>query len=274
MFNAALFGFRIGRTIVAVVGILSLLCLASMLSQPAGAQNLLFTFSGSYDPNLSYSDGVAFDGTNFSDLPPTMDLAALDGGTFAASFTVPQVLTPSSQTATHATYQFGPPSSVQFKLFDAGGQVKYQSSGLAEFVQGNVYRFPFGGGTANQMVYGSIGGFDVLGVIPPPGVPSLGSIAQFNFSNYSDPLHTHLSDLSFPIDPATYLSFPERQFNVQVAYGDGDLDNGIDPFRFFDTNAYYTVNSVRVTAVPEPSALVIAAACMLVVTGAVIRRRG
>jgi len=248
-------------------------CLLLSLSRPAAAQNLIYTFGGSYDPNLSYSDGQAFDGTNYTDLPPTMDLGALEGGTFTASFTVPAVLTPSSQTSTSATYGFGPAASIQFTLFDAAGQVKYQSSGSAAFVEGDVYRFPYGGGNANQIVYASIAGFDVLGVIPPAGASDLGSIAQFNFANYTDPAHTHLSDFSFPTDPATYLSFPERQFNVQVSYGDGDIENGVDPYRFFDTNAYYTVNSVRVTATPEPGAYAILPGCVVFGAGLLFRRR-
>lgn len=248
-------------------------CLLPLLSRPAAAQMLKFTFRGSYDPNLSYSDGQAFDGTNYTNLPPTLDLGALEGGTFTASFTVPAALTPSSQTSRKATYDFGPASSIQFTLFDAAGQVKYQSSGSAAFVQGNVYRFPYGGGNANQFVYTTFGSFDVLGVTPPQGTSDLGKIVQFNFSNYTDPLHTYLSDFSLPTDPSTYLSFPERQFNVQVSYGDGDIENGVDPYRFFDTNAYYMVNSVRINTVPEPGSVAFISSVGLLGAGVLLGRR-
>lgn len=255
--------------------VLWIFCSLPVLSRPASAGNVLVTLGGTYNPDLSYNDGIAFDGTNYTDLPPLLDLAALEGGTFTASFTIPATPTPTSQTGTHATYEVGPESSVQFTLFDAVGQVKYQSSGLSDYTVGNVYRFPYQGGNVDQVVYASLGGFDVLGVTLPPGINLLGPIAQLNFSNYSDPMHSHLSDFSFPADPATYLGFPERQFNVQVSFGDGDIENGVAPFRFFDTNAFYTVNSVQMTTVgvPEPSSLALVASTLLPLAVIVSRRR-
>jgi hypothetical protein len=241
-----------------------ILCLLTLISKPAAAQSLVFTFGGDYNPFYSYNGGSAFDGTDYTDLPPILDLAALEGGTFTATFTVPAAPTPSSQTSTHATYDFSPASSIQFTLYDAAGQVKYQSSGSAAFTQGNVYRnayrYPSFVSYEDQVVYTCLDGFTVSGVTPPPGTSDLGPISQFNFNisttDVMGATHNYLSDLSFPTDPATYLNFTQRLFNVDVAYGDGDTVNGVGPYRFFNTSAYYTVNSVRVTSVvPEPGTL-------------------
>jgi len=92
-------------------------------------------------------------------------------------------------------------------------------------------------------------------VIPAPlyGPPTdLLSAGDVGFAGNVSGGAQYVTDLSTPIDPATYLGFPDRVFDVFIEFGDGDYGDQIGPYQLVTTIVQYQVNSLTVTPIPEP----------------------
>ena len=100
----------------------------------------------------------------------------------------------------------------------------------------------------------SISGWNIPAPIySPPG--DLLAVGDLNFfGNVSGGTH-YVTDLSIPTNPATYLGFPDRNFDVFIEFGDGDYINQAGPFQLVDTMVQYQITSLSVTPVPEAGAI-------------------
>jgi hypothetical protein len=100
--------------------------------------------------------------------------------------------------------------------------------------------------------------------------PDLISIADFNVAGYATGGNDYLQDLSIPTLAATYLSFPNRNFDVLMEFGDGDYLNRVSPYQYSAVQATFEISSLTVTPVPEP----FVSAGLLVMTPLLLLRRG
>ena len=197
------------------------------------------------------SDSSKFDGTNHGTLPPVLDLAALDAGSFTATFRFSTV-TPDPGNTTF--YELDSSSSMTFDLFNASGGVVHHGSMSSEPIA--IISNDYGGApfTVDQVLLSatmnSISGWHVPAPIySPPG--DLLSAGDLNFFGNVSGGTQYVNDLSIPTNPATYLAFPDRTFDVFIEFGDGDYIDQVAPYQLIDTMAQYQITSLSVTPVPE-----------------------
>lgn len=218
-----------------------------------------------------FVDSSTFDGTTSSALPPMLDLARLEGGSFRATYRFNEV-TPNAGVS--AYYLLSPSSGItSFELLDASGAVVHAGSGptLAEaLVQNNYGGAPY---TVDSILLGSSGQTVTGANVPSPlySQPShLMTFAGFNFGEYvGNGGPEYLNDLSIPTDAATYLAFPEfKVFDMGVEFGDGDWMDRVNPYQYAYAQLQYDITALTVTPIPEP-----AAACVLLSALCLLRRR-
>jgi hypothetical protein len=203
-------------------------------------------------PLLSaFSESSTFDGTNHGALPPILDIAALDGGSFTATF---RFSTVTPVTGTFALYDLLPPAGMtSFDLRNSSGGVIHRGSDPSEasaYVQDNFGSPPF---VVDQVLLGSWTNTITGSTWPAPIYGASGDVFSVSDFSFSATLNgdNYISDLSIPTNPATYLAFPDRVFDVVLEFGDGDYIDQIGPYQLIDTIVQYEVTSLTITHVPE-----------------------
>ncbi len=203
-------------------------------------------------PLLSaFSDSSTFDGTNHGTLPPILDLAALDGGSFTATF---RFSTVTPLTGDFALYDLPAPAGMtSFDLRNSSGAVVHHGSDPFEanaIVQDNVGSPPF---VVDQVLLGSSVSAISGSAWPVPIYSASGDVFSVSDVSFSATLNgdNYISDLSIPTSAATYLAFPDRVFDVVLEFGDGDYINRVGPYQLVDTMVQYQIAGVTVTPVPE-----------------------
>lgn len=198
------------------------------------------------------SDSSTFDGTNHGMLPPALNLSALDGGSFTATFRFSTV-TPIAGSL--ALYPLLPPAGMtSFDLRNPAGQVVHHGSGPFEAdatVENNYGSPPF---SVDQVFLASQVNSITGSIIPAPIYSPSGDLilaTDLSFSGYVSGGTQYLTDLSIPTNPAIYLAFPNRTFDLLIEFGDGDYLDQIGPYQLIDTVAQYEITSLAVTRVPE-----------------------
>lgn len=192
-----------------------------------------------------------FDGTVHRRIPPLLDTDRLTGGSFAASFRFSTV-TPID--GTEAYYDLsGTTAGMTFDLLDARGQLVYHSgdSFAAEAMLTNdwgLWGLDLVWLAAQNKI--SDGSHFPTPIYTPPG--ELKSVANFSFYDHVSPSVDYITDLSIPTDAATYLAFSDKQFNVVLTFGDGDVANLVPPFQYVELSLGYEITTISVTQVPEP----------------------
>lgn len=237
----------------------------------ANAADYVITASGPLLSVYSFSD--TFNGTDHGELPPLLDVDRLTGGTFNASFRFSTVTPPGGYTSAYYDLS-GTSAGMTFDLFDAGGQVvhhKSDSSGAEAIVANNNGSAPY---IVDQVLLVSINNGITGLVFPtplytPPG--EIFSVADFNFGGYVGGGVDYVTDLSIPIDAATYLAFPSKFFDVVLSFADGDVVDMVNAYQSAELYITYEINSLSVTAVPEPSSLAICGIGGVLAAG--VRRR-
>jgi hypothetical protein len=229
----------------ASIGLLLLIC------SIARAGDYEMTVSG---PLLSaISESSTFDGTNHGALPPILDIVALDGGSFTATFRFSTV-TPLA--GSFALYDLLPPAGMtSFDLRNSSGAVVHHGSNPSEavaIVANNDGSPPF---VVDQVLLGSNVNSITGSVIPAPIYSPPGDLIQASDLNFAATLNgdDYVTDLSIPTNPATYLAFPYRVFDLLIEFGDGDYIDQIGPYQLIDTIVQYEITSLTVTPVPEAS---------------------
>jgi len=79
----------------------------------------------------AFSDSSTFDGTNHGTLPPILDIAALEGGSFSATF---RFSTVTPLPGSFALYDLAPPSGMTFDLLNSSGGVVHHGSDPSEAI--------------------------------------------------------------------------------------------------------------------------------------------
>jgi len=198
------------------------------------------------------SESSTFDGTNHGTLPPALDLGALDGGSFTATF---QFSTVTPIPGNIAGYPLLPPAGMtSFDLRNAAGQVVHHGGGPFDAgvtVENNYGAAPF---SVDQVFLASQVSSITGSIIPAPIYSPPGDLilaTDLSFSGYVSGGTQYLNDLSIPTDPAIYLPFPNRTFDLLIEFGDGDYIDQIGPYQLVDTIAQYEITSLTITPVPE-----------------------
>jgi hypothetical protein len=201
------------------------------------------------------SDSSTFNGTTHGTLPPLLDLAALAGGSFSATF---RFSTVTPDPGDSAFYELDPASGITFDLLNSSGAVVHhgsQSSDPIAIIENDSGNAPF---TVDQVFLAAnvnnISGANIpVPIYTPPGDFFPGTDLSF-FGNVAGGAQ-YVTDLGIPTDPATYLAFPDRVFDLVMSFGDGDYFAQVGPFQRVDTTVQYQITSLSVTAVPEPGVM-------------------
>ncbi|MDG3008084.1 PEP-CTERM sorting domain-containing protein [Paludisphaera mucosa] len=230
--------------------------LAAVLAPAPAAADHLITFTGAFDDS-DYSSS-RWDGADQfeDDLPPLFDLTRLGGGSFRATFRVPEV-PPVDEYSGVANFEYHPPAPLALVLLDAAGGVVHRlGGGLYELDVENFRRQGRPGSPpqrANDVSFYAVpdglAGLDAPPELYGPNRLAFGEIAA-TFADGSRPL----GDVSIPLDGATYLDFDGRELRVYLAVANGD-PSGDGPNLYVYTQLVYQITgaSVAPAAVPEPS---------------------
>ena len=254
-------------------------CALLVVTAPVVSADSLITMTGDF--RSIYNDSYAFDGTDFTDLPGLFD--GLAGGTFRATYFVPTVVPPADPTFNFASYQLSIPYGMTFTLYDRDGIAVTQGKGDTTAARASVYNnVPV---FSNGNLLGHYDGVDLsgrpgelTGLQTPTalyGTPDfVVGYDSFRFNNIFGPYSPdHLNSLNLPTDAATYLSFPSKTFNVGAFWGSGDYMDQGNPFQYDDSNIYYNIRGITITAVPEPGALALLLGVGVSGVGLLMRRR-
>ena len=93
------------------------------------------------------------------------------------------------------------------------------------------------------------------------------------FSGDVTPGTDYLTDLSIPLNAATYLSFPNSRVSVGAFFGDVDFIDQGDPFQYIETSVSYSLTGVSISLIPTPGAAAILALGVMMVGGPRRRQR-
>lgn len=249
--------------------------LLALAVAPAAAGHLV-TFTGTFDYSDSFS--TRWDGTNQfeDDLPPLFDLSRLEGGSFRATFQVPDV-PPVDEDSGFATFEYDPPTPLTLTLLDAAGDVVHLLGGGLYGLDVENFSTPGRPGrpplrSNNVSFYAATDGLS--GLIAPPELYGPNRFAFADIAAYFVDGTRPLGDVSIPLDGSTYLDFDEREFEVSLAVTNGD-PGGDGPNLYVSTQLVYRITgaSVVTAAVPEPASLTLLGTGALVLIGHVWRRK-
>jgi len=247
----------------------------SVVVAPSAAAEHAITFTGEFEGSFYFS--TRFDGTTYfnEDLPPLFDVARLDGGSFSASFVLPQI-----DPIFPGAYDFVPSIPLTFTLYDTAGEVVHRGvgsiteAGVQNDAEGRDPRSPR---TDSVSFDGAIEG-DASGLSLPPESYGPNAVQEsyflLDFGTRFVAGGGPIDDLSIPLDGDTYLAFDGRSFGLYLMIGNGVAD-GPDPFLYVYTSLSYTVTgaSVAPSAVPEPGGLALLGTAFIALA-AVFRRPG
>ncbi len=229
------------------------------MSTTAHAQDYLITVSGTYQ---SFSnDGFNFDGTTITPLGPLYDIPRLTGGTISATYRFSAVTNPPAGTFT--SYDFTAPAGMTYQLFDAMGALVHTgtspSDAFAFVLNNNASPSSVTDGVSFISFVNAVTGLTAPAPLYSPS-GELGALqsAMLFFGDVT-PGTDYLTDLSLPLDAATYLSFPNSRVRVGAFFGDGDWLDQAAPFQYIETSVSYSITSVSISQIPTPSAAAVLA---------------
>ncbi|GEM_PF-1325203 len=234
----------------------------------ANAEDFIITVSGTYQS--FFNDGFNFDGTNTTPLAPLYDIPRLTGGTISASYRFSAVTNPPAGSFT--SYDFAAPAGMTYELFDAMGALVHSGTSPSD-----AFAFVFNNSASPSGMEDGVSLFSFVNTVtgltaPAPLYSPSGELGALQsamlFSGSVTPGTNYLTDLSLPLDAATYLSFPNSRVRVGAFFGDGDFLDQADPFQYVETSVSYSITSVSISQIPTPGA-----ASVLALGGLVARRR-
>ncbi len=234
----------------------ALLTLTS-LALPTLAGEFVMTVSGSF--RSFTSDSASFDGTDTTTLDPLFDTARLDGGTFRATYRFSDVPA-TSTSSTLATYDFSAGSGMTYELLDAQGNLVHRGTQPTSSAASVINNGTLANGSVVDVVsfYGFVNQVSGL-TVPTPRFSPLGQLdalsSVISFNGAVDGTTDFLTSFTLPTDSAVYRAFPNARFETEMFYGEGDFENGAEPFQYVDTILTYDIDAVTVTAVPTPGPL-------------------
>ncbi len=199
----------------------------------------------------AFSDSSTFDGTNHDTLPPILDIAALEGGSFSATFRFSTVTPDKGDTA---VYELPSPAGMTVDLRNSSGAIVHHGSNPSDavaIIANNTGSPPY---VVDQVFLASSVNSITGSVIPAPIYSASGNLYLSSDVSFFATLtgDDYLTDLSIPTNAATYMAFPNRVFDVFIEFGDGDYGDQIGPYQLVTTIVQYQVNSLTVTPIPEP----------------------
>ncbi len=245
---------------------LLVLMLALLALPQAASADVVLSLGGTYlapndDPNVgqTYSSD-RFDGTDYfyNDQPNLFDLGRLAGGTFTATLRFPtDVPKNPASSATLGFYLFDPGTvSYTFTLFDRAGAVVHAGASGPDGTSGRgVVMDNFALLDGVQLVAEVDTSSSLTGLVTPlvlGGETDLYSGAGIDFA--SNDLNT-LSGLAIPTDLASYQRFNGALFVASAIFATYSPDES--QYSEVFSGVTYRVDTLSVTAVPEPSAAVL-----------------